>query len=730
MPDVYEELKDWSEGIFASTESDRIPNNSSPKAWNTAFVNVGDGLAVLGTRPGLVCVNETPLSGTPEIHHQQPYSYESSGSFSNYQVVIGNNGKLYYKTSNDTISSEITTPTSFPFTASTCFATGAQSIDGTVMNNRVFLANDAGERRSLVDQTHKIWGGDEIASWVPARLALGGTSAMPTDTYDLAITTFDATTGRESNLSATQSVTTTVTTDRITVTISPTAAEIAQNPSWRVYLRRTSTQSVLYQVQRLENSGGTDIVTDGNIPIATTVVYVDLSSAEIADHIILAPTTTENSAPPTSIQYVKTFGRRLVCADKRSIYWSKLDKPDSFPPENTETIDTGEGDEINGLMPFSDDLLLIFTRTAVLGLYGNDPQYWVLKPVNTTIGCSGHKSIVQFDGRVGWWSDVNGPVMFDGQSIIRIALERLGNDLIERGVNGTRLSSVQAGWNPESDHVVWAVSEAGNSTRNTFMLPFNYRLNKWESSKWDPMDAASLSVGYNANQRQRLFLGGYLGQLFYFDDLVKNDGVPSGDVTGGFSPLTSSITTIEDTGATFYTTGAGLTERYVTVTDDTNNPVARKRITSATATVMTLESAIDDLTVGGTYNYYIGGPDFRIFTKHFDMGQAFLRKRFDRVYVHLRSESGSSDLFVSTQLNFDDEPSTTQNSLSLAGDLWDTGVWDTAVWSGTGLLKRRIGVWQNAHVIQIAVYHFAANVDVALAKIAITARVLSDRYYG
>ena len=48
MGDLYQEITEWSKGVQAASPADRIPLNSTPLAYNTAFRNIGEGLAQLG----------------------------------------------------------------------------------------------------------------------------------------------------------------------------------------------------------------------------------------------------------------------------------------------------------------------------------------------------------------------------------------------------------------------------------------------------------------------------------------------------------------------------------------------------------------------------------------------------------------------------------------------------------------------------------------------------------
>jgi hypothetical protein len=723
--DKYIEIRDWSLGVIAANEPDLIPNNAVPKAYNTAFRRIGQGQASLGLRPGLVMVNATPFTGSPVVHRMVPYSFNDSGTFVRYLATFTDDGQLFFKQDDDTFTAELTPPADYPFDADHAFTAGAYAVDATVMNNRLFAVNTNSERRSLLGEDYVPFGLSPIAS-VAITAQSGGSSSMPLETYDIAITSYHEDTGAESSSSTAVAVTTAGANDRIRVVISPTAAETAQYTHWRIYLRRQSTQAKLYRVLALEDNGGSAITATGNIPIATTTAYVDLTTAQIAALVLQAPSTTENNPPLSNYRFLAPYGRRLVAACRDSIYWSKLDQPDAFPPENTEPIESGEGDEVTGIFLFSDEALLIFTRSTTWIIEGNDPQTWTIRPLDTTIGCTSHLSTVAFDGGVGWWSDRVGPVYYRGGPIELIGWDKLGTEQVIDEINQSTLEGVCAGVDPSDSRVVWSVPSGGTTTRNDKCLPYNYVMKGWEASRWDPLDVASFCVGYDNDGLQRLFVGGYAGQVFYFDRDVMRDAVPSGTVTGTFVASGTSVSSITGTG--FLNTGGKLTERKVTIVDADNRPIGRGRISSNNATTLTLASAVSGLQVGSTYTYYIGGPDYRLYTKWVDADEPFVRKRWDRAFIQARA-SGSPNLLISTHVEFVDADTAPGQEISIAGDQWDSGVWDVATWAGSPTLKRRLPLFKTGTALRLAVMHFAPDFDVVVQKVGLLARLLTDRYY-
>jgi hypothetical protein len=727
MADLYQEITEFSGGVQSSAAADRIPLNATPLAINTAFRNIGSKQANLGTRPGLVTINSTAIAGSPAIQFQRLYAYDAGSSFYNYLALVTNTGRLYFKDTSDTLTSELTPPADFRGTASHLFATGDSLIDGTVMNNRLFLVDQNSELRSLLNQTYKPWGLSPLATWTAAGAA-SGINAMPNETYDVSITTYDSATGAESAIATYTSVAIGGANRRLKIDITPTSTESATYSHWRVYVRRQTTQADLYKVSNLYNAAGTLTITDSNIPIATTTIYADLSSAQIAALTTVAPSAAQYGLPPTDIRYVCTYGRRLICASDRNVYWSLIDKPDSFPTTAFEPIETGEGDRITGVYPFSSELCVVTTTTSTWGIFGSDPETWVIRPIDHSVGSVSHLSITEYDGKLAWWSSERGPVFFDGEKLSFQALDDLGVQAVVGDIEPSSMSKIYGGYDPQGQRILWSVAPVGTLTRLTRLIPYNTRIQRFEASYWNPMDVSSMSMGYLADGTQRLFVGGFGGQLFYFDKDTMNDGVVSGTSTQTFTPSTSTITTIDGTG--FDTTGAGLAERYVVVCDSDNRPMGKSRISSNTSTVLTLANGISGLTAGRSHTAYIGGPDMRLYTKWLDLEQTFNRKRFDRLYLQAQSSGDVSAAYVATQVDFINETLAPQNPFQVSGASWDSAVWDTSQWAGVGQLKKRIFIGRTGQSLRVSMFHFKPDVDLTVHTIGVLARQQSERYYG
>ena len=597
------------------------------------------------------------------------------------------------------------------------------------MNGRLILV--AGPlRRSLFGKTYQPFGVQAPQASALLTPTVGGVPIrLPADTYDLFVTTYVSATGAESNPTYLGEFTTDGNNDGlIQVTLANTGV-LADK--WRIYVRRQSTQAIAYRLTDVYLADDSIVSSDGDILISANVVVVNVSSEVLADLILPVPLAHENDEMPADTVFVATYGRRLIAASRRKLYWSKLDIPDAFPPENFEIIDTGEGDEITGIVPTTGEQLLVFTTSSVWVVDGIDPQYWRLKPIDTTVGCVGRKSIVAFDDAMAWWSPQYGPVLMAGGQIEKIGYDLLGKQTVE-GVTPFDWPMIVSGWDPSTTHIVWGITGTGD-VKPTLLWPYNYRLKTWAASYWDPSTVGGMATGRDNHGRQRLFLidDGY--RLSYLDDTYNYDALPGGTATGTFVAGSSEISTIAGTGFYNQTYGANtadLRRLRVTIVDSAGQFVARRTIQSNTTTSITLRRSVL-VTSGATYTYYICTPHMQLMTNWFDGDQPFLRKRHDRLYVDVQCSESTVPLLINVQLNND--ASVNAKTFSVLAENVVAGTvdatWDATLVLSVPFVKKRLGVWKNGHNCRVT-FMQAQPVKSVVSKIVVSGRMLSDRYYA
>jgi hypothetical protein len=721
------EISNWADGVVKSLDSDRLSAEAVLEAKNTQFWKTAGGQTIIGTRSGTRFVSATNLT---DIRYMAPYNYpEGDGlQHTRYLAMIDASGALAYKKQDDTSTEILTPPSDFPYTGVCIPPQFVANIDSAVMNGRLFLVAGT-QKRSMLGKSYVPFGlavPQGVASKVSQQSTSIPTVRLPADEYDVYVTAYEPLTGAESDWALAGTIDTNLVPNQgpVVLRVDITALTV-KSSTWRVYLQRRSTQAEAYLVTDPRNNTDELITTDGNIPIASTSVFVDLTAEEIADAIIALPLLGENAQLTTEISYLAVQNRRLIAASTRKIFWSRIDTPDAFPPQNCEVFATPDGGEITGLMTLEDEIILVTTTTGTYGIFGQDPQYWTVKPIDLNVGCVGKRSMVKFDGGVAWWSPQFGPVVYQNGQIVKIGMELLGR--IEAPLGGGH--QIISGWDPQSETIVWAYPNVGD-VQNTTMVPFNYRVGKWCASQWDPMWIGALATGWNSANEQRLFLTDRRVSLFHFDSAVAWDGYgPSvGTVTGTLSASAGTLTFFASSGL-YNVNGASNAGQTVSIVDSTGKLIARRFIsTVAAGTDVYFDRAVT-IPSNGTYTFYIGSPLFELTTGWLDMGDAFRKKRFDRVFVDMQ-QSFSTPVRVEVKLDRDDVTVAGTLSVSAGAGLAATldATWDVPVVLTTPFVKKRLGVWKTGHVLQLSLTQLTPE-RVWVSRLVTTGRMLHERYF-
>jgi hypothetical protein len=186
--------------------------------------------------------------------------------------------------------------------------------------------------------------------------------------------------------------------------------------------------------------------------------------------------------------------------------------------------------------------------------------------------------------------------------------------------------------------------------------------------------------------------------------------VPSGTVTGTFvagASFTGSIT-----GSGFYNTDSGLAKRVVTVEDANRQFIGRAQISANTGTTLTLLTNITGLTVGQTYTYHIGGPNFEWATPPEDSKQPFHQKRYRTVHIKTANEGGT----VGVDIYTDNDADTAKRTLSFVDDDAEKSN-----------IAKRLSVGAVALEWQAILTNRAANQPVTLYDVAMLSEPLTEK---
>lgn len=682
-----------------SVQADEVPENASPRGYNTALSSIGVGKAVMQKRRGMSTMNATAVTGSPDIIGQFEFRKLASGAFTNYHLLVSDTGRLDLLGTDGTLTA----------VSATAFTSGTHFPSFATANNLAFVVN--GQDRKKYDGSSLTNFGIAAPGTAPT-LADSGSGGNPDGTYEARVTFYNNNTGTESSAGPTSS-TVTVVTNQINITSIPTSAD-AQVTHRRVYIRNTATQANFYLAATIADN------------VTTSTTYNGLDSALIT----VGPDTAENDRPPSGIKYLAWHRSRMFAADDTALYYSKISKPENFDPDFTEPVNPNDGQKITGLHA-AHDVVIVFKSQSMHALVGDAPDDWAIRLIDPDIGCVSHRSIVTIEGRTYFWSE-QGPMMWDGEGKpVPIGLPLIASTISADNIAFGQLSQIAAVADLPRQRVMFAVPGVGQ-TRLTIILPFNYRLGVWESDKWDPMDVASFGVADDANGQPWVFLGNCAGQVFKWWN-ADNDGVAaSTTMSGTFTASGTSVTTVTDAGATFDTTGAGLIERKVTILDSNGYQVGTTRpyISSNTATAFTMVSSVNGLTDGATYTYIIGGPAWEVDTVWEDNDMPFHKKRYEFLLVEALATSSTVTVSCDLAFNFDTSSGQTKGltfTTTAPSAEWDSALWDSASYGTQAHVAVRKRVGRTGRVFRARFRNFYANQSVALLKVGMQAALQTPK---
>jgi len=709
-------LQDWGQGAITSMEPDQAPPTAFIRGFNVRLRSLGGGKAIPARREGLSTLNTTAVTGSSAIVGMHEFRRQDGGIFEHHHLIVSDNGRL------DKIDTDTGTLTAIDATAFTASSSQEHPPNFADANNLCFIVN--GEEQKKYDGTAVYQMGIDAPSTAPT-IADAGDAGNHNGTYEARVAYGNTDIGLISS-SGTTSSPVSITNSSINWTNVPVSADPQVDIRY-LLLRNTTTQNQFYVAGSIAN----------NVATSASTNLLDSSLTEVA------PDQTENDPPPADGHYIIFQHSRLFVANTTDVAFSKLPTPqypgliEAFDPDNIETPNPEDGQIITGLAKLG-DLVVILKNRSVIAIDGDDPETWDIVTVSTTYGCTSHRSIRLAGGKLYWWSE-QGPVVWDGAG----APELIATPFISETISSTALSYEQvpimhvcAADDTNEERIIFSVPQVAQ-TRNTLILPFNYRINRWESDGWDPLDAASLAVFDNDAGQAFVVIGGYAGQVFRMGG-ASNDGVDSGTASGTFTASGTSVTTVTDLTATFDTTGAGLKERKVSIVDDEGNlmgSAVRPRISSNTATSFTLNAAVQGLEDGTTYYYYIGGPALDFQTIWLNQEDAFTKKRYMHLYTHFRLGSTISRMYLNIYTSFalaSDINVLHVFSSDIDFQFWDDEdvLWDDALWAGSGGTddvqdRFRVGRSGTAALIRIRLYE--PDTDIDIVKLGLTAEILSER---
>lgn len=305
---------------------------------------------------------------------------------------------------------------------------------------------------------------------------VGGT--IPTGTYFYAVTLRKASTVVESNAALDISVAVTlgqnVTIDLTTITAFDTTKYD------KILIYRSSAGGVT------GFTAGTLVSTQNS----TATSYVDTGAVE--DSSITVPradsTILDNSILPSGKTYttLASWKRRLVTAATGSVYYSDVNKPESWPTANIITIPSGG--PITGLVTLSfttptsldlDEILIIFKEREMWAITSSinpstGDESFKLTMVDA-VGCANQPTVVVANGFITWF-DYRGFYMWDGSGK-PIYCSRMLESLfqIDGDIDKTKLTYAWGKFFRKNNQVIWCLSHKVYG-ENKYFIKMDLRL--------------------------------------------------------------------------------------------------------------------------------------------------------------------------------------------------------------------------------------------------------------
>ncbi len=702
---IRELLRNFAAGTVTGVQPDELPSEASPRSWNTALMNVGAGHAIPAKRRGASIVNTAPVTGRPTLIGQAAYYKRSGANLSQFHLLFGNDGSLNTLASGVVSEADSGSPT--PFTASDNIPSTASA------NNLLFMVNGVDKKK---------FDGVNVREFGIARPTTSGFTAVdsgvagnPSGDFEFALSYGNSSTGHESSRSDAVSVT--VTGKKITIGWdTPPDPQVDQI---FLHVRKTSINAEFFRL-----TVGTTPAVDANGAFGVTgdPITVDVTDTELNALTILSPDTAENEPPPDGIHALAYHQSRLFAIDQQLLYYSKEGFPESFDPDFYEYVNKDDSQKLTGVVSAFGNLI-IFKNSSVYQLSGVDPDSWHIDLIDPYVGCTANASICFANGYLYWYSN-KGPVRWNGSGGIELIGESLiGPTISADTLNFSALDKVCAVVDLPRQKILFAVPGSGLS-RNSFLLPFNYRTSGWDADKWDPFDIASMCAVQDSNGTPWVMMGNYGGRVFkWWDADVDGANLIDGSgnrLTLSGTPTAYTSTSITDSTATFDTDDDGLQELYVYLEDAEGNRV-RRRITANTATELTLDS---DILITPT-SYVIATPDWQHDTRWVDFGDPFARKHLLFLYVQAMALTGGGSITVEVFRDWNLTTAVREMTMSAEGngEAWDAATWDISAFGSTaGATDLRSRIAKIAKVVRIRVRNQTPNVQMALTKIMIEAQ--------
>jgi hypothetical protein len=286
--------------------------------------------------------------------------------------------------------------------------------------------------------------------------------------------------------------------------------------------------------------------------------------------------------------------------------------------------------------------LYIFTLDQVYVLYSQGDNLQIsVEPLLDGIGCVSSDTVVKVDDTL-YWLSLQGPVAYNpslDHKAVRIGTP-LGTDWLST-LNASNISIACGAYQPLLHTIKWAVPLAGAS-ENGYVYVYDIGTGTWwPEEDWTP---TLYWNDYDSTGQPKMYSG--VGRQFFLEDAGTNDGVPSGTKTGAVTSYDSNTKTVLVTGASFYTSGYGLEDRWVHFYRLSNGSyihVGKSRIVRNTDVTLVLR---DNVAIQANDVFYVGPVTMRWQTKTFAVPAKNHRTAHLHTRFQLQAESTPSSIFT------------------------------------------------------------------------------------
>lgn len=200
---------------------------------------------------------------------------------------------------------------------------------------------------------------------------------------------------------------------------------------------------------------------------STATTYTDTGTSILSSVNVprVGSLILDNSTLPAGTYVPMTlFKRRLVTAQNSTLYFSDLNKSESWPTVNTITVPSGGNITALAIVSFTspqanslDELLVVFKEREMWVVTGTDYTDWALKYIDQ-VGCPQQGLCVTANGFLGW-IDFRGIYLWDGSSK-PIYCSRLLEPLFARDgdLDKTKFNVATSEFFRRENQIIWYLS--------------------------------------------------------------------------------------------------------------------------------------------------------------------------------------------------------------------------------------------------------------------------------